>query len=146
MDCKMEEDTCARCNKKHRTSTCKETDTATFKCSNCMGTNAVGHRAADRNCPAFKTELDKLHNRIPDNKYKYFPTNAPRTWSLLNEAENSTQHEQRAQDHTGISNSQHVRTQHNPPEEWHSTRRGRPQADKLTYKDRHYTPPPRTDT
>lgn len=142
-DCKKDEDTCARCSGKHRTSVCKETNTADFACSNCIGTNAKGHGAADRNCPAFKTELDKLHNRIPDNKYKYFPTNAPRTWRLLNETDNPTTHEQ-----TETTRTQHYphhpQNQHNTntTNEWQSTRRGRQPTDKLTYQDRHYTPGP----
>jgi hypothetical protein len=146
VDCKTDEDTCTRCSGKHRTSTCKETNTANFACSNCTGTSAKGHRAADRNCSAFKTELDKLHNRIPDNKYKYFPTSVPRTWCLLNEAENPIQHEQRTQNPTERHTLHHPRSQHEPSEEWQSTRRGRPLANKLTYQDRHYTPQPRTDT
>jgi hypothetical protein len=143
LDCKMDEDACARCNGKHRTSTCKVTNTADFACSNCIGTNAKGHGAADRNCPAFKTELEKLHNRIPDNKYKFFPTNAPRTWSLLNEAGNPVEQEQRTQNTT---EHDHYHPQNQPANEWQSTRRGRQPIDRLTYQDRHYTPPPRTDT
>jgi hypothetical protein len=146
LECKMDEDTCARCNGKHRTSTCKETNTAEFTCSNCIGTNAKGHGAADRRCPAFKTELEKLHNRIPDNQYKYFPTNAPRTWSLLNETGNPSEQEQGTQKSTEQHDHQHPRSQHVPANEWQSTRRGRQPPVKLTYQDRHYTPQPRTDT
>jgi hypothetical protein len=148
LDCKATEDTCARCNGKHRTSTCKETNTANFACSNCIGTNAKGHGAADRRCPAFKTELDKLHNRVPDNKYKYFPTSAPRTWSLLNETDNPMEQDQDQRKHSNPAqhNHHHPRSQHNDTNEWQSTRRGRQPVDKLTYQDRHYTPQPRDDT
>jgi hypothetical protein len=73
-DCKATTDKCARCDGQHRTSTCSVTDTNLFCCSNCIGNSAKGHGAADRNCPAFKSEVEKLHNRVPDNKYKYFPT------------------------------------------------------------------------
>ena len=145
-DCKSAEDTCARCNGKHRTSVCKETNTADFACSNCIGSNAKGHGAADRNCPAFKTEMEKLHKRIPDNKYRYFPTNAPRTWSLLNETGDQSEQERQSQHTTDHHNHSH--SHHPPTNEWQTTRRGRQPADKLTYRDRHYTPQPtgRTDT
>ena len=142
LDCKNEEDICARCSGKHCTSVCKETNTADFACSNCIGTKAKGHRAADRNCPAFTMELEKLHKRIPDNKYKYFPTNALRTWSLLNEEENHTAQEQQTKVNTAQHNHFQPQNQRNPTNEWQSTRCGRQQPDRLTYNDRHYTPQP----
>lgn len=138
-DCDAKEDTCARCKGPHRTSACNITDTASFNCSNCLGANAKGHGAADRNCPAFKTEAEKVHNRVLDNKYKYFPTSEPKTWSLLNEPDNHTE-QNRAQPH-----------QNNPPnsqnhtESWQTTNRGRT-FPPLTQQDRHYVPQPRTDT
>ena len=146
-DYKAKDDICARCDGKHRTSKCKVTNAYDFSCSNCTNATAKGHGAADRNCPAFKTELEKLHNRIPDNKYKYFPTNAPRTWSLLGEPKQHTRYEPEQQQTT---TTHHNNNQPNPPriqqrsgptEDWQSTRRGRP---PLTYQDRHYTPEPQT--
>lgn len=135
-DCSAEKDTCARCKASHRTSTCDITDTAHFNCSNCIGANAKGHGAADRNCPAFITEAEKVHSRIPDNKYKYFPTEESKTWKLLNDTDDYT--EQRPQN----TAAQHT---NNQPEGWQTTHRGRPYAP-LTQQDRHYRPRPKTDT
>ena len=86
-DCKAETDKCARCSGKHRTTQCTATDPGTPECANCTD-NPKGHGAADRTCPTYLKEKCKLHERIPENKYKYFPTNDPRTWQLLNQPEN----------------------------------------------------------
>ena len=87
LDCKATHDTCARCSKQHHTSQCMVTDTSSFCCANCTGMGAKGHSAADRNCSAFKTEKEKIQARVPENKYKYFPTEIPRTWQLLNKTD-----------------------------------------------------------
>jgi hypothetical protein len=84
-DCKADKDTCARCGEHHRTSQCNTTDQASFSCVNCMSNMAKGHGAADRNCPKFATEKLKLMERVPENKFKFFPTDNPETWRLLNE-------------------------------------------------------------
>lgn len=146
-DCKANVDTCARCNSGHRTSACDITDTSHFCCTNCTGSNAKGHGAADRNCPAFKTEQEKLHNRIPDNKYKFFPTSAPRTWKLLNEPDFPTepQQQQRQQPTYARQHSNNSTNQQNPSDTWQTVQRGRP-FTPLTHEDRHYVPQPRTYT
>ena len=145
-DCKADVDTCAHCNGSHRTSDCNATSTAMFCCSNCIGNCAKGHGSADRNCPAFKAETEKLLNCIPDNRYRFFPTAAPGTWKLTNEPDTFTmqdpqRHNSTAQhNHTGIPPSQQ-----NLEEGWQSTCRGKPNTT-LSYQDRHYVPRPRTDT
>jgi hypothetical protein len=102
-DCKATADKCARCDGQHRTSTCNVTDTTQFSCSNCIGATAKGHGAADRNCPAFRSETEKLHNRVPDNKYKYFPTSEEKTWKLLNDVDaHGTQQHPRPQHTTEL--------------------------------------------
>ena len=58
---------------------CDITEMANFACANCMGDKAKGHGAADRNCPTFAKEQVKLRQRVPENKYKYFPSYEPRT-------------------------------------------------------------------
>ena len=96
-DCKVEVDTCARCGGHHQTTQCVITDSNLFCCTNCTGTNAKGHSAADRNCPAFNAEREKIQERIPENKYKYFPTSLPSTWRLLNETEPQMQQQHQQQ-------------------------------------------------
>jgi hypothetical protein len=82
-DCKAETDRCARCGKKHQTTLCTVMDPSSHKCMNCID-NPKGHGTADRTCPAYLKEKGKLHEHIPENKYRYFPTNDPHTWQLLN--------------------------------------------------------------
>jgi hypothetical protein len=82
-DCKAETDRCARCGEKHQTTLCTAMDPSLHKCMNCID-NPKGHGTADRTCPAYLKEKGKLHEHIPENKYRYFPTNDPHTWQLLN--------------------------------------------------------------
>jgi hypothetical protein len=145
-DCKADKDICARCSGQHRTSECKVTSTTEFSCSNCLGENRKGHGAADRNCPAFKTESDRLLNRTPDNRYKYFPTSAPGTWTLLNEPDIANAQHQQSPANAIRQNSERPDNQQQP-NEWQSTRRGIPNhGNNLTYQDRHYVPNPKMDT
>jgi hypothetical protein len=83
-----------RCNRQHRTMTCTTTDPKDFKCTNCTGEEAKGHGAADRNCPTFIKEKEKMQEHFPENKYKYFPSSLPRTWCLLNQLEQHTTEQQ----------------------------------------------------
>ena len=66
----------------HRTSTCP-TENQPLKCTNCRSKKALGHGAADRDCPVFIAKTHKLHQRNPENKYKIFPTDDSDTWKLL---------------------------------------------------------------
>ena len=59
--------------------------------------NAKGHGVANQNCPAFNAERRKIQERIPENKYKYFPTSLPSTWRLLNEPEQQMQQQHQQQ-------------------------------------------------
>lgn len=86
-DCKATTDTCAQCGEQHKMALCNVMETASFKCANCKDPGAKGHGAADRKCLAFKTEKDKIQERVPENKYNFFPTVAPNTWRLLNKPE-----------------------------------------------------------
>jgi hypothetical protein len=84
-DCKNNTNTCARCNRQHHTTTCTTTDPKDFECTNCTGKEAKGHGAANRNCPTFVKEKEKMQERFLENKYKYFPSSSPCTWCLLNQ-------------------------------------------------------------
>ena len=128
-DCKAGVDTCAHCGEQHRTSTCTVKDTAAFCCANCTGTEAKGHGAADRNCAKFKAECEKLQTRVPENKYKYFPTFIPSTWKLLNEPEHHAEN-QPQQWQQDVAWNRNRDNQENPQqfmENWQTVRRGRQQ-------------------
>ena len=89
-DCKENTDTCTCCKGQHSTALCNITEMVNFACANCTGDEAKGHGVANRNWPTFTKEQDKLRQRIPENKYKYFPSYEPHTWSLLNQPETMT--------------------------------------------------------
>jgi hypothetical protein len=59
-ECKSTTDICTRCGDPHRTAQCPVTDTAAFHCTNCVDTEAMGHGAADRECPGFKAQHRKI--------------------------------------------------------------------------------------
>jgi hypothetical protein len=131
-DCKASGDTCARCGGQHRTAACSVTDTSDFCCANCTGTEAKGHGAADRNCPKFRAQQEKIQERIPENKYKHFPTFVLSTWKLLSELEHPTenqlqqwqQNEEWNQHRDNHMNQQHFM------ENWQTVRRGRRPQDQ----------------
>ena len=89
-DCKENTDTCAHCKGQHCTALCNIMEMVNFACANCMGDEAKGHGATNRNRPTFAIEQDKLRQCVPENKYKYFPSYKPCTWSLLNQPETMT--------------------------------------------------------
>ncbi|KAJ6457636.1 hypothetical protein C8R45DRAFT_844136, partial [Mycena sanguinolenta] len=76
-DCKATVDACGRCGENHRTVDCTVMDSGMFKCSNCK---VSGHGAADRSCPFFRNEQQRMRERDPSAGYRYFPTNDPKTW------------------------------------------------------------------
>lgn len=88
--CKAEHDTCARCAQHHRTSDCDMGNEGAWRCANCEGDTAAGHGAADRQCPHFLTLLTRLHARLPETKYKFFPTDDPHSWELVDQADTYT--------------------------------------------------------
>ena len=126
-NCKESEDTCARCAEHHRTSECTITDTKAFKCSNCTGETAKGHGAADRECPRFKVEKEKNQSRMPENKYKYYPTSNPDSWRLLVETEPHSALQQPGPQQNMEQNRQHPATRHQQRfmDDWQETRRRR---------------------
>jgi hypothetical protein len=67
---------------------------ASFRCANCKDSGAKGHKVADRGCPVFNAEKEKIWEHIPENKYKFFLTMAPESWKLLNEPEPAIGNEQ----------------------------------------------------
>jgi hypothetical protein len=109
LECKADMDTCTRCNRKHRTTTCIATDKEDFKCTNCTGKEVKTHGAADRNCLTFTKEKEKLQERILENKYKYFPSSIPCTWCLLNQPEPHIIEQQ----HTWQQRENHMNTMNN---------------------------------
>ena len=135
-DCKATADTCARCGEQHRTAQCPVTDMAAFRCTNCTDAEAIGHGAADRECPVFVAQRRKIHERIPENKYKFFPTSSPTTWKLLNEPDSRTELNQprhRQENHQQIDPA-NLRHQQRFMEDWQTTRRqrGRPASQNQT--------------
>jgi hypothetical protein len=93
-DCKATGDTCARCVEHHHMAQCTDNNTDLYHCANCTDNEATGHGAVDRECMIFKAQCQKIQDRIPENKYKFFPTSAPQTWQLLNEPEPYPEHPQ----------------------------------------------------
>ena len=76
---------CGRCRGQHRTSDCQEENQNMFECSNCrIAKNGKhrGHDAADRRCPIFLAQVDRVNQLCRDNTYKYFCMTEPRTWEM----------------------------------------------------------------
>jgi hypothetical protein len=143
-DCKAPTDVCGRCNGEHRMAQCTVTETDELQCANCTGNEALRHGAGDRNCPTLAKEKEKLQERIPENKYKYFPSNSPRTWCLLNQPANLVTDQQQAWQQgadwvaTANTNIDGQQKQSNFMNDWQTVRRRRgnqartpfhPQAD-----------------
>jgi hypothetical protein len=84
IDCKAIHDMCVRCGDMHRMADpqCKIDDRDNFKCSNCLES---GHGAVDRRCKIFVEKLRQMKERVPETKYKLFPTNEPPMWMRADE-------------------------------------------------------------
>jgi len=80
-ECRFGRDVCGRCSEDHWTSKCPVTDPKLLKCNNCKG-EMWPHTTADRRCPTFVAEVQKLHARTPGSQYRFFVTNDPATWEL----------------------------------------------------------------
>jgi hypothetical protein len=97
---------------------------------------AKGHSTADRNCSAFKAEKEKIQAQIPKNKYKYFPTEVPCTWQLLNDPDMHTdlQQHQHNSNTNWYAPSGDLRNQHSFMNDWNKVRHqcGRPPHAELT--------------
>jgi len=131
--CKAETDRCAQCGGKHRTNLCIAIDPSLHKCMNCID-SPRGHSATDRTCPVYLKEKGKLHKRIPENKYKYFPTNDPCTWQLLNQPEsyaNDREHTWQ-QGMNWVATGRYTQADEDFTNEWRTVRRHRhqPTADE----------------
>ena len=129
-DCRVMHDMCTCCSEQHQTSQCNIMDMSNFCWTNCTGMGAKKHGAADRNCAAFKAEKEKIQVWILESKYKYFPTEVPCTWQLLNETDMHTDFKQHQ--HNSNANwyapSGDPRNQHGFMNNWNEVRHqhGRP--------------------
>jgi len=113
---------------------------ADLRCSNCTDAVAIGHGAADRECPAFLTQHHKIQEQNPENKYKFFPTPSPTTWKLLNKPDSCTglnQPRYRQENHQQTDTT-NLRHQQCFMEDWQTTRcqRGRPAPQNWTQDNR----------
>ena len=57
----------------------KDEDPAKHFCVNCK---THGHATQDHLCPTYIQQCNELKTRMPENMYKYFPTDNPDTWEL----------------------------------------------------------------
>ncbi|TFK16962.1 hypothetical protein FA15DRAFT_605990 [Coprinopsis marcescibilis] len=87
--CKSIHDVCAWCVSMHRTSECDMGPGQDLRCSNCKPHEAWGHGVADRQCPTFLEKQAQLQCRLPETKYRFFPTDDPRTWADANGEDSS---------------------------------------------------------
>jgi hypothetical protein len=123
-DCKADNDTCARCKGPHRTANCNNTNTEALNCANCTDEDTKGHGAVDRNCPTFIKEKEKLQEQVPENKYKFFPSQEPQTWRLLNQPEMTMNEQQQAWQYTTNWTTHHTNPQEQTfMEDWQMVRR-----------------------
>ncbi|ETW79497.1 hypothetical protein HETIRDRAFT_419212 [Heterobasidion irregulare TC 32-1] len=72
------------CNHQSACGTCGQTSHKTVDCNayrtlHCVSCGVNTHASWDRNCPEFLKRCQLLDERRPDNQYKYFPTEDPRT-------------------------------------------------------------------
>ncbi|GBE78935.1 hypothetical protein SCP_0201320 [Sparassis crispa] len=88
-DCKSIHDTCSKCaSVRHRTADCQELDPTNYGCANCQAAHRPdwkGHAAWDRLCPIFLEEQKKMMDRLPESKYRFFPTADPTSWEQIHE-------------------------------------------------------------
>lgn len=87
--CKDICDTCGTCGTTgHSTRECTVQDTRKYFCVNCSRVggeaSAKGHAAWSRTCKHFLEKTRAIFARLPEAKYKYFPTaNDPTSWELI---------------------------------------------------------------
>ena len=81
-------DICDTCGSAHLSKECrlKDKDPKKHFCINCK---VHEHATHDWLCPAYLKESNELNNKMPENMYKYFPTNNPNTWVLVNSTEDN---------------------------------------------------------
>ena len=144
VNCKEKGDTCACCALDHRMNTCSSTNLS-LKCTNCPSKTAKGHGSANRDCPAFITETRKPLQCNPENKYKYYPTDNPTTWTLLsnhnNDYQDNTWYSQHYNKQTNTNTYQPLRDTYCPSanNDYHSD------TNPQTWKGDYYCLPPMED-
>ncbi|KAF8076828.1 hypothetical protein FPV67DRAFT_1392108, partial [Lyophyllum atratum] len=80
-ECKQIHETCGTCAGHHRTKDCKEADTRKFACVNCRARGwRDDHPSSARTCPVFLEAKERMKQRTPELRYKFYPTNDPTTW------------------------------------------------------------------
>jgi hypothetical protein len=79
--CKEIAERCDICGGVHPSNTCSLRNEHPSKqfCINC---NTRGHPTRDRLCPTYLHHTKTLNERMPENLYKYFPTDDPASWEL----------------------------------------------------------------
>jgi hypothetical protein len=79
--CREITDICDTCGGAHSPKECQisHDDYDKLYCVNCK---IHGHAARDRLCPTFTKHCNDLNARMPENLYKYFPTDKPSSWEL----------------------------------------------------------------
>lgn len=83
-DCKQIHEWCDICGEtNHDGRTCpnKDGNPHTFHCIPC---NMKGHSTRNRACPTFRNEYARLAAKVTDAQYRYFVTDEPASWELLN--------------------------------------------------------------
>ncbi|KAF5371838.1 hypothetical protein D9615_009532 [Tricholomella constricta] len=89
-ECKQIHETCGTCAGQHRSKDCKETDMRKLCCVNCRARRwRDNHSSADRLCPVFLEAKERLKSRMPELKYKFYPTNDVRTWARVEDSDAS---------------------------------------------------------
>ena len=68
-NCTKTKDTCGTCASEHCHSKCNSY--CTYYCMNCR---SPSHSSSDKECPEYKTQLEALNARTPENSMLYFPT------------------------------------------------------------------------
>jgi hypothetical protein len=85
-NCKEITDICDTCGGAHLPKDCtlKDEDPSRHFCINCK---THGHGARDRLCPTYIKQCNNLNTRMPENLYKFFPTDNPSTWELADSSQ-----------------------------------------------------------
>jgi hypothetical protein len=79
--CREITDICDTCRGAHSPKEC-QTNHDDYDKLYCVNCKIHGHAARDRLCPTFTKHCNDLNTRMPENLYKYFPTDNPSSWEL----------------------------------------------------------------
>ena len=80
-NCREITDICDTCGGAHSPKDC-QTNHDDYDKLYCVNCKFHGHAARDRLCPTFTKHCNDLNARMPENLYKYFPTDSPASWEL----------------------------------------------------------------